>query len=546
MTFIPGALGKGCAYFDRAAAEKDFQQVCYIPASSFKDGDVVLKDSRNGFDHEPGAYTASDINVMAGKVVDDTFPGIGARDRAAMARELRLAFARDALKFDGAEPLDILLDLVTELQEREYESTAGAHTGHAGRIDYLLDLARSCGFEADELNGELLLSMHYPELDFKAECSVPAGSSDDELLRDLDREIANFESVDTYEIMDAGDSVTDEDLAEVGRIDGDFKDRLRMFKGKVSGRKASASASRTARAMFLSVDEALTGAQQEAVRKAFDEAVATTLSYASSALPEGYSLTRLSFGNPLFLSIGSERKNLDRYDPDRFGPFIFDLKADVTIDSFSGTAGSSEGKVSFKVDQVKPGSGDRTGKAVAEVSVRLSELAGTAKPVFQLGQDFPAKVEGAVRLAFRGRAAKASAGRTARASSEYDEAYGRLDAEIKDRLSEEGGKIVAGGVPFVVESRPVTGWYGPALSVELYAEGYDGGRKASLSGIAAEGGLSAELYGLEGSGRLGIEAVYTHPSAYAEDPGELAEAVLDHLGRMAGRLAASAKKAGKK
>lgn len=95
---------------------------------------------------------------------------------------------------------------------------------------------------------------------------------------------------------------------------------------------------------FGSVDDMLTKDEQKIVLDAYSDALKEALTYIQGALPEGYTPTQLAFGNPFYTSIGTERPDLDRYDPDRFGPHLFNISVDF-IDGDSP-------KVAFRVDTV--------------------------------------------------------------------------------------------------------------------------------------------------------------------------------------------------
>lgn len=144
---------------------------------------------------------------------------------------------------------------------------------------------------------------------------------------------------------------------------------------------------------FGSVDDMLTRDEQKIVLDAYREALKEALTYIQGALPEGYTPTQLSFGNPFYTSIGTERPDLDHYDPDRFGPHLFNISVDF-IDGDSP-------KVAFRVDTVDPETGEtRVVKNLVYRDPFLEEFLGMSKPAFILRSTDADKLADATRKAF--------------------------------------------------------------------------------------------------------------------------------------------------
>lgn len=141
---------------------------------------------------------------------------------------------------------------------------------------------------------------------------------------------------------------------------------------------------------FGSLDDMLSKEQQKIVLDAYREA----LTYIQGVLPEGYTPTQLSFGNPFYTAIGTERPDLDRYDPDRFGPHLFNISVDF-IDGDSP-------KVAFRVDTVDPETGEtRVIKNLVYRDPFLEEFLGMSKPAFILRSTDADKLADATKRAFR-------------------------------------------------------------------------------------------------------------------------------------------------
>ena len=145
---------------------------------------------------------------------------------------------------------------------------------------------------------------------------------------------------------------------------------------------------------FGSVDDMLSKEQQKIVLDAYREALKEALTYIQGALPEGYTPTQLSFGNPFYTSVGTEKPSAGRYDPDRFGPHLFNISVDF-IDGDSP-------KVAFRVDTVDPETGEtRVIKNLVYRDPFLEEFLGMSKPAFILRSTDADKLADATRKAFR-------------------------------------------------------------------------------------------------------------------------------------------------
>lgn len=145
---------------------------------------------------------------------------------------------------------------------------------------------------------------------------------------------------------------------------------------------------------FGSLDDMLTKDEQKIVLNAYNAALKEALTYIQGALPEGYTPTQLSFGNPFYTAIGTERPDLDRYDPDRFGPHLFNISVDF-IDGDSP-------KVAFRVDTVDPETGEtRVIKNLVYRDPFLEDFLGMSKPAFILRSTDADKLADATRKAFR-------------------------------------------------------------------------------------------------------------------------------------------------
>lgn len=145
---------------------------------------------------------------------------------------------------------------------------------------------------------------------------------------------------------------------------------------------------------FGSVDDMLSKEQQKIVLDAYREALKEALTYIQGALPEGYTPTQLSFGNPFYTSVGTEKPSAGRYDPDRFGPHLFNISVDF-IDGDSP-------KVAFRVDTVDPETGETC--VIKNIVYRdpfLEEFLGMSKPAFILRSTDADKLADATRKAFK-------------------------------------------------------------------------------------------------------------------------------------------------
>lgn len=145
---------------------------------------------------------------------------------------------------------------------------------------------------------------------------------------------------------------------------------------------------------FGSVDDMLTKDEQKIVLDAYNAALKEALTYIQGALPEGYTPTQLSFGNPFYTSVGTEKPSAGRYDPDRFGPHLFNISVDF-IDGDSP-------KVAFRVDTVDPKTGDTTlQRKLVYVDPFVEDFLEMRKPAFRLLPSDADKLADATRKAFR-------------------------------------------------------------------------------------------------------------------------------------------------
>jgi len=145
---------------------------------------------------------------------------------------------------------------------------------------------------------------------------------------------------------------------------------------------------------FGSLDDMLTKDEQKIVLDAYNDALKEALTYIQGALPEGYTPTQLSFGNPFYTSVGTEKPSAGRYDPDRFGPHLFNISVDF-IDGDSP-------KVAFRVDTVDPETGEtRVIKNLVYRDPFLEDFLGMSKPAFILRSTDADKLADATRKAFR-------------------------------------------------------------------------------------------------------------------------------------------------
>lgn len=149
---------------------------------------------------------------------------------------------------------------------------------------------------------------------------------------------------------------------------------------------------------FGSVDDMLTKEQQNIVLKAYKDALDEVLMYVKTALPEGYTPTQMVFGNPFYTSIGTENPNLDRYDPYRFGPHLFNVSVDFIDNSLNG--GSS--KVAFRVDVVDAKTGETTiQKKLVYIDPFVEEFLDMKKSAFLIRLTDADKIADAVDKAFK-------------------------------------------------------------------------------------------------------------------------------------------------
>lgn len=145
---------------------------------------------------------------------------------------------------------------------------------------------------------------------------------------------------------------------------------------------------------FGSFDDMLTKDEQKIVLDAYNDALKEALTYIQGALPEGYTTTQLSFGNPFYTTVGTERADLDRYDPDRFGPRLLN----AYVDFIDGDAP----KVAFCVDFVDHGSAEPSLKR-KEICVDpfVEDFLAMQKPAFRLLPSDADKIADATKRAFR-------------------------------------------------------------------------------------------------------------------------------------------------
>lgn len=145
---------------------------------------------------------------------------------------------------------------------------------------------------------------------------------------------------------------------------------------------------------FGSLDDMLTKEEQDIVLKAYKDALNEVLLYVRGALPKGYTPTQLCFGNPFYTTVGTERADLDRYDPDRFGPRLLN----AYVDFIDGTAP----KVAFCVDFVDHGSAEPSLKR-KEICVDpfVEDFLTMKKPAFRLLPSDADKIADATKRAFR-------------------------------------------------------------------------------------------------------------------------------------------------
>lgn len=150
--------------------------------------------------------------------------------------------------------------------------------------------------------------------------------------------------------------------------------------------------------MFGSVDDMLSKDQQRIVKDAFDAVVKEIRHYAELCLPSGHETTCLIFGNPYYCTIGTEKPNAGRYDPDKFGPYLFNCKVDFTDNSLNG--GSN--KIKFHLDAIDPQSGEKTiQKDVIAIDVFVDDFFGMKKPEFIIQPTDTDKIESSIKRAFR-------------------------------------------------------------------------------------------------------------------------------------------------
>lgn len=145
---------------------------------------------------------------------------------------------------------------------------------------------------------------------------------------------------------------------------------------------------------FGSVDDMLSKEQQKIVLDAYNDALKEALTYIQGALPEGYTPTQLSFGNPFYTSVGTEKPSAGRYDPDRFGPHLFNISVDF-IDGDSP-------KVAFRVDVTDPKTGETTlQRRLVHVEIPVADFLAMKKPAFRLLPSDADKVADVAKKAFR-------------------------------------------------------------------------------------------------------------------------------------------------
>lgn len=145
---------------------------------------------------------------------------------------------------------------------------------------------------------------------------------------------------------------------------------------------------------FGSVDDMLSKEQQGVVLKAYKDALDEVLLYVKGALPEGYTPTQLSFGNPFYTSVGTEKPSAGRYDPDRFGPHLFN----ISVDFLDGNSP----KVAFRVDVTDPKTGETTiQRRLVYVDIHVEDFLAMKKPAFRLLPSDADKVADVAKKAFR-------------------------------------------------------------------------------------------------------------------------------------------------
>lgn len=148
------------------------------------------------------------------------------------------------------------------------------------------------------------------------------------------------------------------------------------------------------REAFGSVDDMLSKEQQGVVLKAYKDALDEVLLYVKGALPEGYTPTQLSFGNPFYTSVGTEKPSAGRYDPDRFGPHLFN----ISVDFLDGNSP----KVAFRVDVTDPKTGETTlQRRLVHVDIPVADFLAMKKPAFRLLPSDADKVADVAKKAFR-------------------------------------------------------------------------------------------------------------------------------------------------
>lgn len=150
--------------------------------------------------------------------------------------------------------------------------------------------------------------------------------------------------------------------------------------------------------MFGSVDDMLSRDQQRTILLAFNKVVKEICHYADLCMPGNYESTQMSFGNPYYTAVGSYNPKAKRYDPDEFGPHLFNCKVDFTDNSLNG--GSN--KIKFHLDAVDPKSGETTiQKDVIAIDVFVDDFFGMKKPEFIIQPTDTDKIESVVKNAFR-------------------------------------------------------------------------------------------------------------------------------------------------
>lgn len=148
------------------------------------------------------------------------------------------------------------------------------------------------------------------------------------------------------------------------------------------------------REAFGGVDDMLSKEQQKIVLDAYNDALREALTYIQGALPEGYTPTQLSFGNPFYTSVGTEKPSAGRYDPDRFGPHLFN----ISVDFLDGNSP----KVTFRVDVTDPKTGETTlQRRLVHVDIPVADFLAMKKPAFRLLPSDADKVADVAKKAFR-------------------------------------------------------------------------------------------------------------------------------------------------